>query len=257
MSNFYHETVLDVHHWTENLFSFRTTRSDAFRFQSGQFTMIGLEVDGKPLTRAYSVASAHYDETLEFFSIKVPNGPLTSKLQHLKQGDTVLIGKKAVGTLLYDSLLPGRNLWLLSTGTGLAPFLSIIRDPDAYERYERIILVHGVRQVAELAYDQLINEELPNHEYLGEMVAKGLTYYPTVTREPFRNQGRITDLIRSGKLFADVGLPEINLEDDRIMLCGSPEMLAETKGILVERGFKEGSHSHAGHFVVERAFVEK
>lgn len=257
MSNFYQETVLDVHHWTDKLFSFRTTRSDAFRFQSGQFAMIGLEVEGKPLTRAYSMACAHYEETLEFFSIKVQDGPLTSRLQHLKKGDTLLVGKKAVGTLLYDNLQPGKRLWLLSTGTGLAPFLSIIQDPEAYERYEQVILVHGVREVGELAYDEFINQTLPNHEYLGEMVSKGLRYYPTVTREAFRNQGRITDLIRSGKLFSDLNLPELSLEDDRIMLCGSPDMLAETKSILLERGMKEGSQSHAGQFVVERAFVEK
>lgn len=257
MSSFYTETVLEVRHWTDRLFSFRTTRDPAFRFASGQFTMMGIVVDGKPLTRAYSMASAHYEETLEFFSIKVPNGPLTSKLQHLKKGDEILVGRKAVGTLLYDSLLPGKRLWLLSTGTGLAPFLSIIKDFDAYERYDQIILVHGVRQVAELAYTDFISQALPADEHLGDMVRQKLLYYPTVTREPFRNQGRITDLIRSGKLFSDLGLPAFSEADDRIMLCGSPEMLADVKTIMKELSFSEGSHSHAGHYVVERAFVEK
>lgn len=257
MSNFNIETILEVKHWTDRLFSFRSTRTSTFRFQSGQFTMIGMDVDGKPLTRAYSLASAHYDDTLEFFSIKVPDGPLTSRLQHLKEGDQLLVGRKAVGTLLFDSLLPGKRLWLLSTGTGLAPFLSTIRDPEAYERFEQVILVHGVREVAELAYGDYIEQELPQHEFLGEMVRNQLVYHPTVTREPFKNRGRITDLIRSGELFSTLNLPPMNLEEDRIMLCGSPEMLAETKEILLEKDFKEGSHSTAGHFVVERAFVER
>jgi len=257
MSNFNHETVLDVHHWTESLFSFRTTRDPSFRFLSGQFTMIGLEVDGKPLTRAYSMASAVYDDTLEFFSIKVPDGPLTSRLQHLKPGDKVLVGRKPVGTLLCDSLLPAKRLWLLSTGTGLAPFLSIVRDLEVYERFEQIILVHGVRQVADLAYDAFIGYELPAHEYLGEYVREKLVYYPTVTREEFRNQGRVTDLIRSGRIFSDIGVPAFSTDDDRMMLCGSPAMLAETKQLLLDDGFTEGSHSRAGHFVIERAFVER
>jgi len=256
-SNFNQETVTDIHHWTDTLFSFRTTRDPGFRFQSGQFIMMGLEVNGKPLTRAYSIASSLYEDGLEFFSIKVPNGPLTSKLQHLKVGDQIILSKKPVGTLLYDNLKPGKNLWLLSTGTGLAPFLSIIRDLEAYERFEKIILVHGARQVAELAYTDFIANELPQDEFLGEMVKNQLIYYPTVTREPYKNRGRLTDLIRSGQLFADIGLPEFNHDDDRMMLCGSPEMLAETKQILEERGFKEGSQSEAGHYVIEKAFVEK
>jgi ferredoxin--NADP+ reductase len=207
-SNFYQETVLDVHHWTDRLFSFRTTRDQGLRFQSGQFIMIGLEVNGKPLLRAYSIASSVYDEQLEFFSIKVQDGPLTSRLQHLKEGDKLIVGKKPVGTLLYDNLIPGDNLWLLSTGTGLAPFLSIIRDLEAYERYKKIILVHGVREVNELAYADLITKELPEDEFLGEMVREKLIYYPTVTREEFRNKGRLTDLITSGKIFEDLGLPK-------------------------------------------------
>ncbi|MFS2326001.1 MULTISPECIES: ferredoxin--NADP reductase [Brucella] len=256
-SNFYQETVLDVHHWTDRLFSFRTTRDQGLRFQSGQFIMIGLEVNGKPLLRAYSIASSIYDEQLEFFSIKVQDGPLTSRLQHLKEGDKLIVGKKPVGTLLYDNLIPGDNLWLLSTGTGLAPFLSIIRDLEAYERYKKIILVHGVREVNELAYADLITKELPEDEFLGEMVREKLIYYPTVTREDFRNQGRLTDLITSGKIFEDLGLPKFSEQDDRMMLCGSPEMLADMRVILEGLGLEEGSQSEAGHFVIEKAFVEK
>jgi ferredoxin--NADP+ reductase len=255
-SNFYQETVLDVHHWTDRLFSFRTTRDQGLRFQSGQFIMIGLEVNGKPLLRAYSIASSVYDEQLEFFSIKVQDGPLTSRLQHLKEGDKLIVGKKPVGTLLYDNLIPGDNLWLLSTGTGLAPFLSIIRDLEAYERYKKIILVHGVREVNELAYADLITKELPEDEFLGEMVREKLIYYPTVTREEFRNKGRLTDLITSGKIFEDLGLPKFSEQDDRMMLCGSPEMLADMRVILEGLGL-EGSQSEAGHFVIEKAFVEK
>ncbi len=219
--------------------------------------LMGLEVNGKPLTRAYSIASSLYEDGLEFFSIKVPDGPLTSKLQHLKQGDRIIVSRKPVGTLLYDNLRPGKNLWLLSTGTGLAPFLSIIRDLEAYERFEKVILVHGVRQVAELAYTDFISSDLPKDEFLGEMVTNQLIYYPTVTREPYRNRGRLTDLIRSGQLFTDVGLPEFTPAEDRVMICGSPEMLVETKQILEESGFKEGSQSEAGEFVIEKAFVEK
>ncbi|MBN9044516.1 MAG: ferredoxin--NADP reductase [Rhizobiales bacterium] len=256
-SNFNQETVTHIHHWTDRLFSFRTTRDPGFRFQSGQFIMMGLEVNGKPLTRAYSIASSLYEDGLEFFSIKVPDGPLTSKLQHLKQGDRIIVSRKPVGTLLYDNLRPGKNLWLLSTGTGLAPFLSIIRDLEAYERFEKVILVHGVRQVAELAYTDFISSDLPKDEFLGEMVTNQLIYYPTVTREPYRNRGRLTDLIRSGQLFTDVGLPEFTPAEDRVMICGSPEMLVETKQILEESGFKEGSQSEAGEFVIEKAFVEK
>jgi ferredoxin--NADP+ reductase len=257
MSNYHQETILDIHHWTDSLFSFRTTRDPGFRFQSGQFTMMGIEAGGKPLLRAYSIASSPYEDSLEFFSIKVPNGPLTSKLQHLREGDAILVGKKPVGTLLYDNLMPGKRLYLLSTGTGLAPFLSIIRDMEVYERYEKIILVHGVRQVAELAYADFIGKELPEDEFIGEAVRNQLLYYPTVTREPYRNRGRLTDLIRSGQLFADLSLPPFDLAEDRMMLCGSPEMLSESKALLLDRGFTEGSQSTSGHFVIEKAFVEK
>lgn len=257
MSNLNEERVLAVRHWTDNLFSFVTTRDPGFRFQNGQFTMIGLPLEGKPLLRAYSMASANYEEHLEFFSIKVANGPLTSRLQHLDEGDKILVGRKPTGTLLIDNLLPGKNLYLLGTGTGLAPFLSLIKDPDLYERFERVVLVHGCRHVRELAYMETITEQLPNDPYLGDVVREKLIYYPTVTRDPFRHNGRITALIQSGKLFEDIGLPPLGRERDRVMLCGSPHMLADVQGVLAERDFREGSHSAAGHYVIEKAFVEK
>jgi ferredoxin--NADP+ reductase len=252
------ERVLDVRHWNESLFSFRTTRDAALRFQNGHFVMIGLAVDGKPLLRAYSIASANYEEHLEFFSIKVPDGPLTSRLQNLKPGDDIIVSRKPTGTLLLHDLLPGKHLYLLSTGTGLAPFLSIIRDPETYERFERIVLVHGVRQVSDLAYHDYLTRELPQHELLGERVREQLTYYPTATREPFRYNGRLTELIESGKLFDDVGLPEFSREHDRAMLCGSPSMLADTRRLLEARGLTASPHIGVpGHYVFERAFVEK
>ncbi len=257
MSNLNRETVTGVHHWNETLFSFTTTRDPGFRFKNGHFTMIGLELEGRPLMRAYSIASANYEDEMEFFSIKVADGPLTSHLQRLEVGDQVLISRKPTGTLVADHLLPGRNLYLLSTGTGLAPFMSIIRDPEIYERYDRVILTHGVRSVSELAYQQTILEELPNNEFFGEEIREKLLYYPTVTRESFRNQGRLTDLMRSGKLFSDLGLPQPNLDDDRFMICGSPSMLKETCSILNEWGFKESRHGEQSHYVIERAFVEK
>ncbi len=257
MSAFNEETVKSVHHWTDRLFTFTTTRDTAFRFLNGQFTMIGLMVEGRPLLRAYSMASANHDEDLQFFSIKVPNGPLTSRLQHLKVGDKVLVGRKPTGTLVQDNLLPGKRLYLLSTGTGLAPFLSVVKDPEAYERYEKIIVVHGTRTVAELAYDDYLTQELPQDEFMGEEIRQKLVYYPTVTREPFRNQGRITDLITSGKLFSDLGLPPLSPADDRFMLCGSPQMLKDMVEILEARGFSEGSGSEPSSYVIEKAFVEK
>jgi len=257
MSSIAREEVTHVHHWTESLFSFKTTRDSGFRFRNGQFAMIGLEVSGRPLLRAYSLASANFEEHLEFFSIKVPDGPLTSRLQHLKVGDSILVNGKPTGTLILDNLLPGRNLYLMSTGTGLAPFLSIIKDPDTYDRYEKVVLVHGCRQVAELAYEKMITQELPQHEFLGEMVSQQLIYYPTVTREPFRNRGRLTDLITSGKLFDDIGLDSLSAEQDRVMMCGSPSMLKDLVEIVRERGFHEGNHSKPGEYVIEKAFVEK
>ena len=257
MSAFLEERVLSVHHWTDRLFSFTTTRDTALRFSNGHFTMIGLKVDGKPLLRAYSIVSANYEEHLEFLSIKVPDGPLTSRLQHIQVGDSIIVGKKPTGTLLIDYLLPAKRLYLMSTGTGLAPFLSVIRDPETYERFEEVILIHGVRQVAELAYHDYLTQELPQHEILGEMVSAQLKYYPTVTREPFRNQGRITDLIKSGKLFADLGLAPFDSVNDRVMLCGSPEMLSTLKHLLEKRDFEEGNTTRPGDFVSERAFVEK
>ncbi|MDX2103990.1 MAG: ferredoxin--NADP reductase [Alphaproteobacteria bacterium] len=257
MSAYHQAEVLTVHHWTETLFSFTCTRDPHFRYTNGQFVMIGLEVEGKPLVRAYSMVSANYEDQLEFLSIKVPNGPLTSRLMHIQPGDTVLVGRKPVGTLVVESLTPGKVLYLLATGTGLAPFMAIIRDPDTYERFERVVLVHGCRTVAELAYQDYIRDELPQHDLIGEMVAAQLSYYPTVTREAYEHTGRITDLIRSGKLAADLGLAPLSAADDRVMLCGSPEMLAELKTMVEELGFVEGSSNAPGQFVIEKAFVEK
>ena len=258
MSTAYFEsTVTRVHHWTDRLFSFSGTREPGFRFLSGQFAMIGLPVNDRPLMRAYSMAGAHHDEELTFLSIKVPDGPLTSRLSRIQPGDKVLVGRKPTGTLLMQNLLPGRTLYLLATGTGLAPFMSIIQDPDAYERYEKIVLVHGCREVGELAYRDFITKALPTHEWLGEQAARQLIYYPTVTREPFVNQGRIPALMASGKLFDDIGLPPLNGDADRFMLCGSPEMLKDTQGLLDSHGLREGNMSTPGHYVIERAFVDK
>ena len=257
MSSFNREQVLSVQHWTDSLFSFTTTRDPGFRFQSGQFTMMGIEVDGRPLLRAYSMASANHEESLEFFSIKVADGPLTSRLQRIKEGDTVLVGRKATGTLVTDNLIAGSRLLLLSTGTGLAPFASLIKDPDVYDRFETIVLVHGCRQVSELAYGERLVDNLRKDEVFGPILADKLIYYPTVTREPFRNRGRITDLITSARLFDDIGLTPLDIETDRIMLCGSPSMLEDLRRILKENGFKEGNHSEGGHFVIEKAFVQR
>ncbi len=256
MSALLKEEVTAVHHWTDRLFSFKTTRNPGFRFKNGHFTMIGLEQDGKPLLRAYSLASANYEDELEFFSIKVPDGPLTSKLQNIQVGDQLLVNSKTTGTLINDNLLPGKHLYLIATGTGLAPFLSIIRDPEIYEAYDKVILTHGCREVDELAYQELITEHLPEHEYLGEDVREKLIYYPTVTREKYINNGRLTDLLRIGKLEQDIGLPRINPEDDRFMICGSPSMLKDICKMLDSRGFSETRNGHVGEYVIERAFVE-
>lgn len=258
MAAFNTERVLSVHHWNETLFSFKTTRDPALRFHNGHFVMIGLEVNGKPLMRAYSIASPNYEEHLEFLSIKVADGPLTSRLQHLKEGDSILVSKKPVGTLVLDDLKPGKRLYLLGTGTGLAPFMSIIQDPVTYERFEKVILVHGVRVKSELAYGDYISDHLPQHEFLGELVKGRLVYYPTVTREPFRYMGRLTDLIENGKFSADTGLPPLNPAEDRAMLCGSPSMLKDTCALLDARGFAVSAHQGVpGDYVIERAFVEK
>ena len=258
MSAFNTETVLEVHHWNDSLFSFKTTRDASLRFRNGHFVMIGLQVDGKPLVRAYSVASANYEESLEFLSIKVPDGPLTSRLQHLKPGDTVLVGRKPTGTLVIDDLTPARHLYLFGTGTGLAPFMSIVRDPETYERFEKVVLVHGVREVSELAYAEYLQIDLPGNDFFGEMVRERLIYYPTVTREPFRNRGRITELIESDKLTRDIGLPPLSPANDRAMLCGSPGMLADTRALLDARGFKiSPSIGVPGDYLIERAFVDK
>lgn len=254
------ETVLDVQHWTEDYFSFTTTRSEGFRFDNGQFVMIGLENEegGRPLMRAYSIASANWEEQLHFFSIKVQNGPLTSKLQHLKVGDKVLVGKKPTGTLLIHDLKPGKHLYLLSTGTGLAPWLSVIKDPETYERFDKVILTHGVRHERDLCYRDYFENELPQHEFLGEMVREKLLYYPAVTRDAFKNHGRLTTLMESGEMQRTLGLPPLNAETDRAMICGSPQMLADLRGILDARGFVVSPRiGTPGDYVFERAFVEK
>lgn len=258
MSNLNVERVLSVHHWNDTLFSFKTTRDPGLRFENGQFVMIGLEANGRPLMRAYSIASPNYEEHLEFFSIKVENGPLTSRLQHLKEGDNIMVSKKPTGTLVLSDLKPGKHLYLLSTGTGLAPFISVIQDPETYERFEKVILVHGVRYVSEVAYEEFITQQLPQNEFFGDAVRDRLIYYPTVTREPFRNQGRLTELMRSGKLFSDIGLPPINPQDDRAMICGSPSMLTDTSATLDSFGLTASARmGDPGDYLIERAFVEK
>lgn len=259
MSSMATERVIDVHHWNDSLFSFRTTRDPSLRFENGQFVMIGLEDEsGKRLMRAYSIASPNYEDYLEFFSIKVPDGALTSRLQHIQEGDEVITSRKPTGTLVLSDLWPGRNLYLFSTGTGLAPFLSVIQDPEAYERFDNVVLVHGVRYKSELAYQDFIETELPNHEVLGEIINDQLIYYPTVTRESYRNQGRITHLVETGQLFEDTGLPELDPEQDRAMICGSPAMLEDISNMLDQRGFVASPRiGEAGAYVIERAFVEK
>jgi ferredoxin--NADP+ reductase len=254
---FFVETVTWVQHWTDSLFSFRTTRDPTLRFSSGQFVMVGLtKEDGKPLVRAYSIASPAWHDELEFYSIKVPDGPLTSRLQNIKVGDEVLIGRKPTGTLVLDGLKPGKRLYMIGTGTGLAPWLSLARDPEVYERFDEVIVTHTVREVADLNYRELLETELPNDEVLGELVDGKLRYYPTVTREDFKTRGRITDLIVSGKLFEDLGVPPLDPAVDRLMLCGGPSVLADLKQLLLDRGYEEGSIASPGDFVLEKAFVE-
>ena len=262
-SAFITETVLDVRHWTDSYFSFTATRDDGFRFENGQFVMIGLEIpqpDGstRPLMRAYSIASANWEEQLEFFSIKVQDGPLTSRLQHIQPGDSVLMSRKPTGTLLLGDLLPGRTLYLLATGTGLAPFLSTIKDPETYERFERVVVTHGVRHAGDLAYADYIRNELPKHEFLGEQISRQLLYYPAVSREDHPHHGRLTTLMDSGRMFDDLGLPGLDPAQDRAMICGGPQMLADFRRILDARGFTAAPRiGTPGHYVFERAFVEK
>ncbi|WP_038053072.1 ferredoxin--NADP reductase [Thioalkalivibrio sp. ALJ1] len=252
------QEVLSVHHWNDTLFSFKTTRDPGLRFENGHFVMIGLEVEGKPLLRAYSIVSPNHEEYLEFLSIKVPDGPLTSRLQHINEGDQLLVSRKATGTLVIHDLLPGKNLYLFGTGTGLAPYMSIIRDPETYERFEKVILVHGVRFKSELAYQEYLTEELPNHEYLGELAQEQLLYYPTVTREDFVHKGRITDLIENGKMAEDLGLPQLDPKQDRAMICGSPAMLEDLSNLLDQMGFTASPKTGVpGEYVIERAFVEQ
>ena len=262
------ETVLDVRHWTDAYFSFTTSRDDGFRFENGQFVMIGLEVeqeDGtrKPLMRAYSIASANWEEQLEFFSIKVQDGPLTSRLQHIQPGDSILIGRKPTGTLLISDLHPGRNLYLLGTGTGLAPWLSVIKDPETYERFERVVLCHGVRGAEDLAYRDYIERELPHHELLGDVIRDRLLYYPAVSREAFSHhggdhRGRITDHLDQDRIAAALDIEQLDPAHDRAMICGSPQMLADFRSILDARGFTASPRiGTAAEYVFERAFVEK
>jgi ferredoxin--NADP+ reductase len=256
MANYREETVLRVQHWDERVFSFSTTRDPGFRFDNGQFVMIGLPVEGRPLMRAYSIASANHEETLEFLSIKVPDGPLTSRLQHIQVGERVLVGLKPTGTLLISDLKPGRNLYLLATGTGLAPFMSIIQDPATYERFSKVVLLHGVRYSSELAYHDYILNDLPQHEFLGELVKEQLLYYPTVTREIFEHRGRLPDLLRGGKVAEDLGLDNLDAQHDRAMICGSPAMLKDLSALLDEMGFAISPRiGEAGDYVIERAFV--
>lgn len=255
MSAMAEESVLQVRHWTDSLFSFTTTRDPSFRFVSGQFTMIGLQVNERPLLRAYSIASAPYDDHLEFLSIKVPDGPLTSRLQHIKTGDRILVGRKATGTLLIHDLLPGRNLFLLATGTGLAPFMSILRDPETYGRFDKVVLVHGCRMIAELAYSDVI-KALPEHPIF-EDIDDRLLYYPIVTREPFRNRGRITDLLTSERFFTELGIATLDAAHDRVLMCGNEGLITDMRGILETSGFGESSHSKQAEFAVEKAFVRR
>ena len=258
MAAFDIQRVLSVHHWNDTLFSFTTTRGAGLRFESGQFVMIGLEVEGRPLLRAYSIASAHCAEHLEFFSIKVQGGALTSRLQHLRVGDPVLVGSKPTGTLVISDLPPGRHLYLLATGTGLAPFLSIARDPEVCERFDKVALVHGVREASDLAYAQLIEHDLPHDEFLGDVVRRQLIYLPVVTREAFRHQGRLPELIASGALAHNAGLAPLDPAFDRAMLCGGPAMLRDTRDALDRLGFKPSPGlGQPGGYVIERAFVER
>ena len=250
------QTVTQVTHWTDRLFSFRVTRPRSLRFRSGEFVMIGLLGDnGKPLLRAYSIASPAWDEELEFYSIKVPDGPLTSKLQHIQPGDEIILRPKPVGTLVHDALLPGKRLWFLATGTGIAPFASLMREPETYEKYDQVIMMHTCREVTELEYGRQLVESLKDDPLIGELVGDKLLYYPTTTREEFHHMGRVTDNLTSGKVFADLGLPTMNPAEDRAMVCGSLAFNVDVKKILEDFGLTEGANSDPQQFVVEKAFV--
>jgi ferredoxin--NADP+ reductase len=252
------ENVLSVHHWTDRLFSFTTTREPTFRFASGQFVMLGLPPPAgeRALMRAYSIASSAHEEHLEFFSIKVPDGPLTSRLQRVAPGDAIVVSRKPTGTLLPAYLLPGERLWMLATGTGLAPFLSLLRDPDVHDAYRKIFIIHGCRRIEDLAYRALLTRTLHDDPFVGERYAERVRYYPTVTREEWMNRGRITQLIDSGKLFRDVNVPPLDPTIDRVMVCGSLAMIRDLRERLTRDGFSESTTHRPGHFAVERAFVD-
>ena len=250
------QTVTSVRHWTDRLFSFRVTRPQSLRFRSGEFVMIGLLGDnGKPLLRAYSIASPSWDEELEFYSIKVPDGPLTSKLQHIRPGDQIILRPKPVGTLVHDALLPGKRLWFLATGTGIAPFASLMREPETYEKYDEIYMLHTCRTVAELAYGRELVDGLKDDPLIGELVGDKLRYYPTTTREQSPHMGRITDNLSSGKVFADLGIAPISPATDRVMVCGSLALNIDVKAVLETFGLREGANSDPKEYVVEKAFV--
>ena len=250
------QTVTSVKHWTDRLFSFRVTRPPSLRFRSGEFVMIGLLGDaGKPLLRAYSIASPAWDDELEFYSIKVPEGPLTSRLQHINVGDQIILRPKPVGTLVHDALLPGKRLWFLATGTGLAPFASLMREPDTYEKYDQIIMMHTCREVAELAYGRDLVASLKDDPLIGDLVGDKLLYYPTTTREQTGQMGRITDNLTSGKVFADLGLPPMDPATDRAMVCGSLAFNVDVKAVFEGYGLREGANSEPLEYVVEKAFV--
>jgi ferredoxin/flavodoxin---NADP+ reductase len=250
------QTVTSVTHWTDRLFSFRVSRPASLRFRSGEFVMIGLMGEtGKPLLRAYSIASPSWDEELEFYSIKVPDGPLTSHLQHIKVGDEIILRPKPVGTLVHDALLPGSRIWFLATGTGLAPFASLMRDPETYDKYDQVIMMHTCREVAELEYGRKLVESLKDDPLIGEMVGEKLLYYPTTTREASPRMGRITDNLTSGKVFADLGLAPMDPEEDRAMVCGSLAFNHDVKAVLETFGLREGANSEPLEYVVEKAFV--
>ncbi len=247
--------VRDIRHWTDRTFSFHCDRPDSFRFRSGEFAMIGLIVEGRPLVRAYSIASPSWEEELEFYSIKVEDGPLTSRLQHLREGDEIVMRPKPVGTLVHDALTPGRRLFLFSTGTGIAPFASIIRDPETYEKFEQVALTHTCRELAELDYGHDLIARIRDHEFLPEIVGDKLVHIATTTREESPRMGRMTDWIRDGRLAEAVG-GALDPATDRVMICGSMEMLRDHKAICEDLGFVEGSNSEPGQFVIEKAFVD-